>query len=113
MDWQRYKELCDAPWTFSRWMLEQTLELAQQQGAPLPDLEHTLDGEPLPKPPGHRGGSATDMFELTMALGRARDVYGLISRAVEAGHATRATARRGLGGFEAAWREYLLHLERN
>jgi len=113
MDWQRYKELCDAPWTFSRWMLEQTLELAGQQGALLPELEQALDGEPLPKPADHRGGSATDMFELTMALAPARGVYALISRAVEAGASTGATARRGLGGFEAAWREYVLHLERD
>lgn len=94
-------------------MLEQTLELARQQGAALPELQRALDGLPLPKPSDHRGGSATDMFELTMAAKPARHVYGLITDAVRTGRSTSATATRGLGGFEAAWREYLLHLEQD
>jgi hypothetical protein len=35
----------------------------------------------------------------------------LLAEAVARGNTTTATARRGLGGFEAAWREYAKCLE--
>ena len=30
MDWERYKSLCDSPQVFSRWMIEQSVELAKE-----------------------------------------------------------------------------------
>ena len=33
MDWRTYKKLADQPEVFSRWMLEQTLELIERNGA--------------------------------------------------------------------------------
>jgi len=113
VDWRRYKTLCDAPGTFSRWMLEQTLELARQQGVALPEIDEVLAGIPLPKPADHGGGSATDMFRVELAAARARTVHRLVGDAVREGLATPATASRGLGGFEAAWREYVAHVEKD
>ena len=111
VDWDSYKRLCDAPDTFPRWMLEQTIALAEAQGERVRELVAALEGEPLAKPRDHRGGAVTDMFRLELPLFAARRVHELVCAAVAAGLTTEATRARGLGGFEAAWREYLEHLQ--
>ncbi|HEY5679634.1 MAG TPA: hypothetical protein VIS55_06170 [Pseudomonadales bacterium] len=106
MDWERYKQLCDQPNVFSRWMLNQTIELIGE--SPVADtLAGVLGSFPLEKPDDHRGGPATDMFVLELESGVRRAVVELVLLAREAGAATEATSHRGLGGFVEAWREYL------
>lgn len=98
-------------------MLEQTGELlrfAVAQNAPSrelagalrPLLQGALAGRPLPKPDDHRGGSATDMFELQVPAAHVEQLLLLIDAAQRAGFRTSGTMERGLGGFAEAWREY-------
>ena len=110
MDWERYKARCDSPEVWSRWMLGQTIELVSgkvpgndELAAPLRDA---LAGEPLTKPPGHKGGEATDMFELRLSAAQADAVVAVVRRAVECGDETEGTQGRGLGGFLEAWLKY-------
>ena len=106
MDWERYKQLCEQPNVFSRWMLQQTIELLGE--SPAADrLAGALTAPALEKPRDHRGGPATDMFVLELESGVRRAVLELVVVAREAGAVTRATSGRGLGGFVEAWSEYL------
>ena len=75
-------------------------------------LMAALDGEPLPKPADHRGGSATDMFRLDLNRENVLHIHDQMANAVRTGRTTSATRARGLGGFEEAWREYLQQLEK-
>ena len=108
MDWDTYKRLCDTPDVLSRWMLEQTMELLE--GALRSELEAAMRRSPIAKPEDHKGGYATDMFKLTLSSAQVQAVLERVTAAVHAGHRTSGTARRGLGGFEEAWREYVDHL---
>ena len=97
MDWDEYKKRCDEPRVVSRWMLERTAELVDPAVA-----AHLLDatsGKPLPKPEGHKGGPATDMFELDLDDA----IAGAVVDAVECAH---GAGQPNLRGFVAAWREY-------
>ncbi len=108
MDWDEYKKRCDEPGVVSRWMLERTAELVDPAAA-----EHLLaatSGKPLPKPEGHKGGPATDMFELHLDDAIADAVVAAVERADEAGKGEGGSGKgagsRKLRGFVAAWREY-------
>ena len=108
MDWDEYKKRCDEPGVVSRWMLERTAELVDPTMA-----AHLLDatsGKPLPKPEGHKGGPATDMFELHLDDAIADAVVAAVERADEAGKGEggrgKGAGSRKLRGFVAAWREY-------
>lgn len=104
MDWERYKQICDTPNVFSRWMLEQTGELTSDRlGAA---LEQALQLPPVPKPEGHRGGAATDMFELALSVWLVDDIANEVREAAAVLRTTSATEDRGLGGFAEAWNEY-------
>ena len=97
MDWDEYKRRCDTPGVVSRWMLERTAELVDPAVA-----EHLLaatSDKPLPKPDGHKGGAATDMFELELDDAIADTVVAAVERAHAGGQSK-------LRGFVAAWREY-------
>ena len=106
MDWERYKARCDSPEVWSRWMLGQTLELLSGDAELSAPLHRALAGEAIAKPPGHRGGGATDMFELRLDQAQADAVVARVRRAVERGAETEGTRGRGLGGFLEAWMEY-------
>jgi len=108
LDWDAYKQLCDTPNVFPRWMLEQTCELLA--GELREQLTRNLADAPLDKPSDHRGGAATDMFVLRLPLCHAIAVRDRVRAAVAAGESTSATAGRGLGGFEEAWQEYVQHV---
>ncbi len=110
MDWERYKVLCDSPPVCSRWLLEQTRELIQDQ-ALAAALQSVLAGDPVPKPVDHRGGPASDMFVTRFTRGQARALADAVERAQQRGRTTSATAQRGLGGFVEAWRELERFLE--
>ena len=106
MDWDEYKSRCDSPQVWSRWMLGQTLELLSGDAELSAPLHRALAGEPIAKPPGHRGGDATDMFELRLDEAQAGAVVQRVRLAVERGAETAGTRGRGLGGFLEAWMEY-------
>jgi len=112
MDWSEYKRLCDRPTVFSRWMLEQTRELIEGESLLADALGNALRGKVLDKPADHRGGSATDMFVLQLEMDQAAAILLRMERAEQNDRRTAATRRRGIGGFVAAWREYLEFLER-
>lgn len=109
MDWDAYKRRCDTPDVISRWMLEQTAELLE--GALRVEVEAALTGLPLPKPDDHKGGAATDMFQLELKPQQVLAVHARVVRAVTTGEVTSGTRNRGLGGFEEAWREYVDYLK--
>lgn len=106
MDWDRYKQLCDTPSVFTRWMLEQTSELMTQDGSKEGLLHRVLRQTALAKPEDHKGGPATDVFELDLALDEVVDIVRVVVAAHTAGTTTSATRQRGLGGFVEAWQEY-------
>jgi limonene-1,2-epoxide hydrolase len=106
MDWSEYKALSNQPFTFSRWMLEQTIELIQEDALLAEVLAKVLRGPMIAKPIDHSGGRFTDMFELRIDVDCARAIHRLIGDAALSGRRTAATRARGLGGFAAAWREY-------
>ena len=100
MDWQRYKALCDRPDVMSRWMLVETASLVSP--ALRAPLRAAMARTPLPKPPDHKGGEQTDMFEVALDE-FADEILVAVEAAVARGATT--TQGRGLGGFVAAWRE--------
>ncbi len=109
MEWNDYKQLCDSPQTFSRWMLEQMHRIAWRPMTRLRDAAccDSLRAAPLEKPSDHRGDARTDMFDVVLAPDDARAIYGVVASAVRDGRTTSATKSRGLGGFREAWREYV------
>jgi hypothetical protein len=112
MGWSAYKSLCDSPRTLSRWMIEQSLELLCDEPLLADALGRVLRSAPLDKPADHRGGPASDMFELDIDTEAARRIHDVVAAAVREGRATSATQQRGLGGFAEAWLEYLRDAER-
>ena len=111
MDWSEYKRLCDRPCTFSRWMIEQSIELVADEPRLSSLLARALQDPELEKPQGHRGGTATDMFTLRLQPDEAVALYRHVQAAACDGRRTAATRERGLGGFVAAWREYVVFLD--
>ena len=108
MEWDAYKELCDSPHVFSRWMLEQTIALGERAGeAVVGGLEAVLEQPPVVKPDGHKGDARTDMFELDLAPAQVRRISKLVTASVDARATTPETGKRGLGGFAEAWKEYM------
>jgi creatinine amidohydrolase/Fe(II)-dependent formamide hydrolase-like protein len=93
-------------------MIEQSIELVADEPELMLVLQQALTDQALEKPRDHRGGVATDMFALRLDLDQAGAVYRRIRTAAVAGQRTAATRERGLGGFVAAWHEYVSFLER-
>lgn len=112
MEWDEYKRLCDSPQMFSRWMLEECLELLSSEARLREALAAAMCASPLEKPSDHLGGAQTDMFEVIVAPTDAKAIHTIIGDAVRDGRTTSRTKPRGLGGFEAAWREYVRYVER-
>lgn len=112
MDWNDYKALCDSPQMFSRWMIEQSIELLNGSPHLADRLLRVLRGESLDKPVDHRGGAVTDMFEVALVVDDARAIHRTVIDAVSVGRTTSGTKPRGLGGFAQAWGEYVVHVER-
>ena len=88
-------------------MLGQTLELVADQPDLAAPLCNALAGASLAKPPGHKGGAATDMLVLNLDAPAALAIAERIEAAAAAGVETSGTQGRGLGGFREAWREYV------
>ena len=106
LDWPRYKARCDRADVWSRWMLEQMIELLADQPLLARPLREALDGVPLPKPADHLGAAATDMFALNLDAASVAAVIALVDQAAASGARTSGTKHRGLGGFAEAWREH-------
>ena len=87
-------------------MLQQTVELLAGRPDLAAPLREALASAPLAKPPGHKGGPATDMLLLRLDAAAAWAIAERVERAVAQGLATSGTRGRGLGGFREAWREY-------
>ena len=94
-------------------MLAQTHELLHGQGDAVSAalLAAALAGTPLPKPAGHHGPVAADVFELALTRTQVAAICVLVDAAVVADVRTAGTRARGLGGFRAAWQEYLRSAE--
>lgn len=119
--WAAYRAICDTPAVWSRWMLLCTAELldAFAEQALAASLRDACDRAPLPKPLGHRGPPATDMFRIALAPSARDRIVAILGQAVAAGWQvsgpsdivaawapTHDRQGRHLGGFVAAWLEY-------
>ncbi len=105
MDWDQYKEQCHRPDIWTRWMLEQTLELLPARCALARPLRLALGGAPLAKPLGHQGGAWTDMFRLQIDRALVQAIISTVEQAAARGDETSGAPGRGLSGFVEAWRE--------
>ena len=101
VSWQSYKALCDRPDVLSRWMLEETAALLA--GDTRAALLEIADGNPLPKPTDHKGGDATDMFEVALPKDVVRLIVDTVDDAAKRGLRTPRSTK--IGGFATAWRE--------
>ncbi len=69
-------------------------------------LKDAAAGEPLQTPADHKGPPATQVLRVDLEVGIRTDMLAAIEDAHARGMTTLQTARRGLGGFIEAWREY-------
>lgn len=108
MEWSRYKALCDQPDYWSRWMLEQCIDVFEtlQEGELAAQLEQALTGAPLAVPADHKNHPATHMFQLNLPAPSRIAAFTAIETAIAQGVVTPQTRSRGLGGFAEAWQEY-------
>lgn len=82
-------------------MLEETATLSD--GETRAALLEIAAGTPLPKPTDHKGGEATDMFEIDLPTDVVRSVVEIVDDAANRGLRTPRSTK--IGGFAAAWRE--------
>jgi hypothetical protein len=108
MDWQEYTALCNRPDIWSRWMIEQSIEVLEQleQTELQVPLRDALGAPPFGKPADHKGGAEVNMYRVSCAIALRKAILDAMVVAKEAGMTTSGTRTRGLGGFEEAWREY-------
>ena len=108
MDWATYKARCDHPRVLSRWMLARTAQWVEPPVAAA--LREAMQARPLPKPRDHKGGSATDMFEVDLDTPTVAAILHGVERAAAAyvrGDRSDGPAPTGsLNAYLAAWREY-------
>ena len=108
MRWAEYKQLCNRPDYQSRWMIEQTLELADHIGLEMirEQLASVLGTQPLEAPSDHKGGSTSEMYKLDLCCETRRQICELVVLAKVKNIKSALTLERGLSGFEEAWTEY-------
>ena len=114
MDWDAYKARCDDPRVLSRWMLTRTARWVDPANAAI--LHEAMRAPPLPKPAGHKGSPATDMFEVDVADEAAAAILEAMQRAAAEhrgagdpppdGCRGAPTPSHSLNAYVAAWREY-------
>lgn len=90
-------------------MIEQCIDLLQQMREEhlAECLQSALGTPPLPVPEDHSGPDATHMFAVQLNETDGKYMLEALQRAERQGLQTHATAGRGLGGFVAAWTEYV------
>ena len=115
MDWKCYKQRCDLPEMWSRWMLNETIALLGEQVGEQSHLaqilEEAMRQTPLAKPDDHRGGPETDMFELSLGGAEVGEIVAVIEQAIQ--RETKTSGGRSLGGFDEAWQEFQRQVSRN
>lgn len=115
MDWATYKARCDHPRVLSRWMLTRTAQWVEPPVAAA--LRDAMQARPLAKPRDHKGGPATDMFEVDLDGPTVAAILHGVERAAAAyvpgdrcyaGPADPAdpAPSGSLKAYLAAWREY-------
>ena len=109
MDWSTYKQLCNQPDYWSRWMLEQCIDLLDQldEQSLSKALGVTLAGQALAMPADHYGATATCMYQLSLDAGQRQALLTALQEADRRGLRSAQTRQRGLGGFVAACQEYV------
>lgn len=114
MDWSTYKQICDRYTVMSRWMLTQSAILLSKPLVRL--LAERTSAQPIEKPVGHKGGAATDMFQIGLSAQEAQRIVqalevALLSRGVELAKDDRAEIMFKSGHFLLAWQELLVSVE--
>lgn len=109
MDWATYKARCDHPRVLSRWMLTRTAQWVEPPVAAA--LRDAMQAQPLAKPRDHKGGPATDMFDVDLDAPTVATILQGVERAAAAyAPADRSDAgpapTGSLNAYLAAWREY-------
>jgi hypothetical protein len=107
------------PEMWSRWMLNETIALLGEQVGEQSHLAQSLQESlqeamrqaPLAKPDDHRGGPATDMFELSLDSAEVGEIVAVIEQAIQ--RETKTSGGRSLGGFGEAWQEFQRQVSRN
>ena len=94
-------------------MLEQCIDLmAQLERAELSRLLlEAVAQTPIEVPSDHKGPDATRVVPLLLSPGERLEILEAVIDADRRGLRTPQTARRGLGGFIEAWREYAEYVE--
>lgn len=107
LDWETYKTLCDRGDVLSRFLLTETVSILDAAGEreAAEQLRVVLAGVPLPKPPGFKGGAATDCFQVALCPAVLHVILDAVATAWSSG--ARTASGRHLGGFVEAWRECL------
>ena len=105
MEWDEYKSICDHPSVLTRWLIEQTLRVCDDDSASL--LEATLGSVPITKPLGHKGGAAIDMFKTSLKREDVVQIAAQVQRAVKADKRTSGPVERDYSHIEKTWLEYL------
>ena len=105
MEWDEYKTICDHPAVLTRWLIEQTLRVCDGDNARL--LEATLSTVPVPKPVGHKGGAALDMFKTSLQREDVAQIAQKVQSAVKANKRTSGPVERDYTHIETTWLEYL------
>jgi hypothetical protein len=108
MDWPRYRALCDRPDVMSRWLLERTAAVLDAEGAHelARDIRAPLAGDPLPRPPDHRGPADLDMFPVRWPPAIASALAARLDALDARGDLAPALRLPSARGVLAAWREY-------
>lgn len=104
---------------WSRWMLNETIALLGEQshlaqslqGSLQESLQEAMRQAPLVKPDDHRGGPATDMFELSLDGAEVGEIVAVVEQAIQ--RETKTSGGRSLGGFGEAWQEFQRQVIRN
>ena len=110
MRWEAYKKQCEQPDVLSRWVIEQTAELLDDdlRGRVLAELA----AEPLPRPSGHLGDSRADMFLLNDLGDVALAISAAVVHAVRGGRRTSAVTNLRMKRFVAVWNNYAAYVAR-
>lgn len=82
-------------------MLEETAALLA--GDTRAALLQISEGAPLTKPTDHKGGEATDMFEIALSTDVVRTIVVTVDEAAK--HGLRTPRSTKISGFATAWRE--------
>ncbi|MCY3884429.1 MAG: hypothetical protein OXG24_05870 [Gammaproteobacteria bacterium] len=105
MDWSTYKKVCDQPNVLSRWLLQQTSAVCNNETKLR--IDEILATMPLEKPEDHKGGAVLDMFETRFPLEIVKEITSHVEAACTSGTQTTGDVVRDYQGILRAWQEYM------